>query len=663
MDTHSVGNSNGGTGNHMEYSYDHHNTYMAAQAQAQAQAHAQAAATSESAGSAAGPRHSLSAGATRTSWVWQFFHRLAEDRDKAVCHVVVPSANGGSSICGKAFKCGGQSGTSHLGRHLSAKHSLSPAGSGAISNGVHDDSSNSSPPPHQLPHIVPRVLTVAGSDSGGGAGVQADLKTLNSLSVYGSSVLTALTAQNTLGVQGVFPVPAEFVEQQLRSVLDDIGCDAAKTGMLYDALVIETVARLFKQYNVRHIVVDPVMVSTSGSRLLAPAAVTALYTHLLPLAELLTPNVPEAEVLANMKIQCIADVRAAAQKLHSLGCAAVLIKGGHLPIDANEQPVDPTNMDLLSNAYCVDTLFDGREFTRFVNPYLVTRSTHGTGCTLSSAIAAALAKGLDLKAATEEGLAFVHRGIQSAFPLGNGAGPLNHFPPPPQLPPPQPRRISFVSTLKAHCANEWRAYVYHPFVNQLADGTLPLECFKHFIRQDYIFLKQYARANALASYREHELEQVVKAAAIVAYIGEEVQMHVKFCKDWGITLEELEGTSEAKPNLAYTRYVLEKGMSGDRLDLRVALAPCLLGYGEIGRRLYNDPHTKREDNPYWSWIQNYAKPEFQAAVVEGEALLELLFEEMVPVNNTRRLGQLCDTFRQATILEEHFWQMGLALLD
>ncbi|KAI8916740.1 Phosphomethylpyrimidine kinase-domain-containing protein [Powellomyces hirtus] len=512
---------------------------------------------------------------------------------------------------------------------------------------------------------VPKVLTVAGSDSGGGAGIQADLKTFNTLSVYGTSVLTAVTAQNTVGVQGIFPVPSEFVEQQMRSVLEDIGCDAAKTGMLFDASIIKSVANLFKTFAVSHVVVDPVMISTSGARLLNQDAVAALRDCLIPLSEILTPNIPEAEVLTGIKITSLEHVREAARELHSLGCRYVLVKGGHMPLDDARGPVDINDEEACKTARIVDTLFDGKEFVEYNNPYVATRSTHGTGCTLSAAITAGLAMGLKVRDAVNGGIQFVSNGLLTSFAVGKGSGPLNHFPSEFALTANRSspkKRQTFVQMLKSTCPKEWDAYVNHKFVQQIGDGTLPIKCFKHFIRQDYIFLRHYARANALASYREHEMEQIVKAAQIVAYIGVECQMHVKFCEEWGVSLDELESTVEATPNLAYTRYVLEKGMSGDRLDLRVALGPCLIGYGEIGMRLASDPATKREGNPYWPWIQNYAKAEFQDAVTEGTEILETLFEEMVPASNTKRIAQLCDTFRQATILEEHFWEMGLSLL-
>ncbi|KAJ3190384.1 hypothetical protein HDU85_000680 [Gaertneriomyces sp. JEL0708] len=506
---------------------------------------------------------------------------------------------------------------------------------------------------------VPRALTIAGSDCGGGAGIQADLKTFTLQNVFGTSVLTALTAQNTLGVQGIFPVSSAFILQQLNSVFDDIGADAVKTGMLHNAEVIETVAKALRARNVVKLVVDPVMVSTSGGRLLDEAALSSLTTHLLPLAELITPNVPEAEVLCGTKITSLEDVKKASQKLHSLGSRNVLIKGGHLPFDEAGQPASLDDIDddaRQGPLHTIDTLYIGStgEFIELRNQFIHTKNTHGTGCTTAAAITSGLAKGETLVKSVADAINFVHTAlsvsVQSHFTIGSGHGPL------PLLPPHIP---SFVQLLKQSCADDWHKYTYHPFVQQIADGTLDVESFKYYIRQDYLFLRHYARANALAAYREHDLEDIVEGARIVGYIGDEVALHIKYCESWGISLEDLNNTPEASPNIAYTRYVLDKGASGDRLDIRVALAPCLLGYGEIGMRLKNDPNTKKEGNPYWPWIENYSKPEFQTAVQEGEILLEKLFREMVPAGNQRRIKQLVENFKQATILEERFWEMGL----
>lgn len=256
-----------------------------------------------------------------------------------------------------------------------------------------------------------RVLLVAGSDSGGGAGIQADIKTVTCLQGYAASAITALTAQDTRGVHGIMPVDCGFIEQQMAVVLADIGADCIKTGMLHVASVIETVARVIDELAPTvPLVVDPVMVSQSGDRLLAAAAVTALRERLLPRAALVTPNLPEAEVLLEQRIEGREAMLEAAHALLALGCPAVLLKGGHL--DGDEL------VDVLATATGVE---------RLVYPRVRTRGTHGTGCTLASAIATGLAQGLELPAAVRRARAYLQRALESAFPLGHGHGPVNHL--------------------------------------------------------------------------------------------------------------------------------------------------------------------------------------------------------------------------------------------
>lgn len=256
-----------------------------------------------------------------------------------------------------------------------------------------------------------RVLIVAGSDSGGGAGIQADLKTVTAFGVYGSTAIAALTVQNTLGVFGVLPIEASFVREQMEAVLDDIGTDVIKTGMLHDAQVIRMVAAVCRgKASGIPVVVDPVLVAKGGARLLERSAERALVEDLVPLAAVLTPNAPEAEALTGLSVRKPADMGAAADRLLAMGAGAVLLKGGHLEGD--------TVIDLLRTA-------DGAE-VRFESPRLTTRSTHGTGCTLASAIAAGLAEGRTLEHAVARAREYVAEAMRTAPGLGQGHGPLNH---------------------------------------------------------------------------------------------------------------------------------------------------------------------------------------------------------------------------------------------
>ncbi len=255
-----------------------------------------------------------------------------------------------------------------------------------------------------------RVLIVAGSDSGGGAGIQADIKTITALGAYASTAITALTAQNTLGVHGVHPVPPEFIRQQMKVVLDDIGADCIKTGMLHSPEIIETVAALIgEQAKQTPLVVDPVMFAKGGDRLIDSSAMQALKETLLPLAAIITPNLKEAEALTGTDVEDVDEMKQAADSLLKLGAKAVLIKGGHAKGD--------TIFNVLRSE-------DG--FDIFESPRINTRNLHGTGCTLASAIAAGLAEDFVVQDAVARACQFVHDAIANAPNLGSGHGPLNH---------------------------------------------------------------------------------------------------------------------------------------------------------------------------------------------------------------------------------------------
>lgn len=254
------------------------------------------------------------------------------------------------------------------------------------------------------------VLTIAGSDSGGGAGIQADLKTITLLGSYGASVITALTAQNTLGVTGIHPSPPDFVAAQLDAVLSDIPVEVVKTGMLFSAEIINIVVDRLSFFEKKLLIVDPVMIAKGGSKLIDRDAVTALKEKLLPLTYLLTPNIPEAEALTGIRIMTDADMENAARLLHEAGVRNVLIKGGH---SESEE--------------AVDLLFDGSSFKRFASPRIDSTNTHGTGCTLSAAIASFLSQGNPLPEAVQKAKEFISAAIRLAQPLGHGHGPVNHF--------------------------------------------------------------------------------------------------------------------------------------------------------------------------------------------------------------------------------------------
>jgi len=258
-----------------------------------------------------------------------------------------------------------------------------------------------------------QVLTIAGSDSGGGAGIQADLKTFAALGVFGTSAITALTAQNTVRVEGVHAIPPDFIARQIDAIVKDIGTDATKTGMLSNRRIIETVAAKIREHGLQPLVVDPVMMAKSGDALLEPEARDALISSLLPLATVVTPNLPEAEILCGFEVTDMAGMRRAARAIHALGPRCVVVKGGHLR--------DP--------GFSTDLFYDGERFEELSEPRVDSRNTHGTGCTFASAIAARLALGDEVLDAVRAAKRYV-TGILAAsahLRIGHGHGPMNHM--------------------------------------------------------------------------------------------------------------------------------------------------------------------------------------------------------------------------------------------
>ncbi|HBT20084.1 MAG TPA: bifunctional hydroxymethylpyrimidine kinase/phosphomethylpyrimidine kinase [Peptococcaceae bacterium] len=255
-----------------------------------------------------------------------------------------------------------------------------------------------------------KVLSIAGSDSGGGAGIQADLKTFAAFRVYGTTAITSVTAQNTVGVEGVYDLPPDFVALQIDAVMKDIGADAVKTGMLSNVEIVEAVCSKLKEYDVQNLVVDPVMVAKSGDTLLREDAINVIKEKLFPLAKVITPNLDEAKVLTGLKeINDEEGMKEAAKLLKEMGPQYVLVKGGHLTDDA------------------VDLLYDGTKFYRYPAERIITRNTHGTGCTYSAAIAACLALGLSVPEAVERSKKFITTAIKYGLQIGKGHGPTHHF--------------------------------------------------------------------------------------------------------------------------------------------------------------------------------------------------------------------------------------------
>ncbi|KAF9064649.1 Ribokinase-like protein [Rhodocollybia butyracea] len=572
----------------------------------------------------------------------------------------------------------------------------------------------------------PAVLTIAGSDSSGGAGIQADLKTFAAHGCYGTSAITALTAQNTKGVQHVFPSSPEFLTQQLSSILDDIDVKAMKTGMLFDEKVAQAAIHTLKTHyasasSLPPLVCDPVCVSTSGHTLLDPNAIDTIIRELFPLATLITPNKAEAELLlsrearkSSRQIETVEDMLLAAEDLLSFGSKAVLLKGGHLTASVDDvrrvaraHPEievvrdgllmsDEENMEILrvncgaggdssalsSCELVVDVLHESSGSTSARRTMILCRSriestsTHGTGCTLSAAIAARLASGSDLANAVRFATRYTHLGIETAdSTIGHGHGPLNHFHSMqqlfvPRITPTNPYPLSSLFIRKT--SRVWKAYVEHDFVKLLGKGTLPKENFVHFIRQDYLYLRYYARAYALLAAKSSSFSAIGLATQTILNVLNEINTHTAFCATFGVSEETLlTQTPESPATAAYGAYLIDVGLRGDTTMLLVALLSCLLGYGEVGLWLKknarptiatpgsDDRWVILEGNPYLQWIEDYSGERYQGAVRMGLATIEARAAADPP--SKHRLEEWCAVWERCTELEKGFWDMAMNL--
>ncbi|OLN82720.1 ATP-dependent RNA helicase dbp2 [Colletotrichum chlorophyti] len=471
--------------------------------------------------------------------------------------------------------------------------------------------------------IQGRVLVIAGSDSSGGAGLEADQKVIAAHGCYAMTATTALTAQDTTGVHDIHHIPQEFIVKQIDACVGDIGVDVVKTGMLASPETIGVVVEAIKRHNIPKVVVDPVMIATSGAQLLPREAVAELLKGLLKVTTILTPNIPEAKLIledaghSSVEVKTVKDLDHMAKSVQSLGPQWVLVKGGHAPF-RTDLVVAKTEEE---KAVVVDVLYGQGNIFHIQSPYQKSTNTHGTGCSLASAIASNLAKGLSAPDAVKSACRYIEAAIKTAPGYGRGHGPLNHFHSIQTLPFAPGRFIEYMLE-RPDVKDVWKTFVYHPFVMAMGDGTLPIDSFKKYLIQDYLYLVHFARANALASYKAKNIADITAGAAIVGHIAHEMSLHIDYCKGFGITVPEIEATEEHQACTAYTRYVLDAGMSEDWIALQMALAPCLLGYGAVAKQLHGDVKTKREGNTYWKWIENYVADDYVEAVRIGSELLE-----------------------------------------
>lgn len=537
---------------------------------------------------------------------------------------------------------------------------------------------------------IPAVLTIAGSDSSGGAGIEADLKTFTTHGVYGLTCIAALTAQNTTGVSVIQKTPTPIVKEILKQNFDDFlyGYEkaplrAVKTGMLTDESIAEFlpyVADLQKQ-DVK-IVIDPVMVATSGSHLFDGKY--GEHAELFKSAYLVTPNYKEAQILyeKDIVVSTRQEFKDFVKKLQSkLQCKNLLVKGGHIPWNSVTDTPFEGEINEDSKILLVDILYESETdtITTFESRYITSNNTHGTGCTLASAIASNLAKDVDLKTSISHGIKYVQGGMTGMEKLGHGKyGPLNHMiekwglnTDVKTLTGEEPVWFSKTNALKFFTEHEkirdnWKKYINHPFLKALAEDKLPFERFLYFLKQDYYYLVNYAQVHGLAAAAAPNYQQTHSEALIIGNVVQEINKHKdKLSRKYNIDYErDLNFDKELSPGpacVAYCDYLNSIASEEDYLGIKVALAPCLFGYYEGG--LYGDSIRKAHKGPgsvpeecskvYQEWLDDYKSEMYTAAYFDGEKAFQELFEE-ADIDRSR-VNSLVDIFNKVVTLEIDFW--------
>ena len=478
------------------------------------------------------------------------------------------------------------------------------------------------------------ALTIAGSDSSGGAGIQADIKTMTMNGVFAMSAVTALTAQNTTGVSGIMEVPPEFLRQQLDMIFTDIFPDAVKIGMVSSSGLIRAISEALKFYGARNIVVDPVMVSTSGAKLITDDAVKTLADELLPLATIATPNIPEAEILSGMKISGRNDMERAGAKISTdYGCS-VLVKGGHAVNDAD------------------DVLCEGEKFTWFHGERIDTHNTHGTGCTLSSAIAANLAKGYTLSDAVRLAKEYISGALGAMLDLGKGSGPMNHaF----NLTGKFAEKHDVRKILMASVSDIWPEYNNHPFVRGLETGTLDPQKFRRYIIQDYLYLEEYSKVFALGIAKTKSADTMRLFSSVIQAISTvEMNIHKGYMGRLGVTQEELDSASRKLANLSYTSYMLRIAYEEGEPEILAAILSCALSYEDIAKEIVRRNPESVSHDLYGTWIRTYSGEEYCGL---NDVLVS--YTEKATENYTAsQMNHLAEIFRACSEYEMGFWDMG-----
>ncbi|ABN64815.1 Phosphomethylpyrimidine kinase THI21 (HMP-phosphate kinase) (HMP-P kinase) [Scheffersomyces stipitis CBS 6054] len=564
--------------------------------------------------------------------------------------------------------------------------------------------------------VLPAVLTIAGSDNSGGAGIEADLKTFSAHKVYGLTCIAALTAQNTQLVKTFEKTPKELVKNILQLNFDDFlygyedstqPLKVIKTGMLTEEAVhvIQDFLPDIKKHNVK-LIVDPVMISTSGSSLFDSEGMKLCVNTLISGAYLITPNFVEARALweiacgesaaiEKLTINSLDDFIDFVKQLQkTLKSQNVLVKGGHIPWDSRTgKPFVGTNLaDVEDSIVVLDVLYESEidKATVFESKYINTKDSHGTGCTLASAISANVAKGKNLKESISLSIDYIHKGMLSVGKkLGYGNGPLNHNVEPEEnlsnviignstdtYMSVKKGNQSFFEYFKTHPSvkESWKLYTEHRFIQQLAQDKLPFQRFLYFLKQDYYYLINYAQMHGLAASVAPTYHQTHAEALIIGEVITEIEKHKeKLSKKYDIDYErDIDFDIELQPGKAcvdYCNYLLEIGNRENFLGIKVALAPCLHGYAEAGlygksiRESY-DKSTSSLDKvlseTYDTWLGDYSSEWYLNAHKEGEATLQELMESNDVSNE--RMDELVEIFRKVTELEVHFWDEVLDVL-
>jgi len=511
---------------------------------------------------------------------------------------------------------------------------------------------------------IPRVLSIAGSDSGGGAGIQADLKTFVANGVYGMTAICALTAQNTQGVHGIEAVPPAFISAQIDACIGDIGVNAVKTGMLATSEVICTVVDALDRHSVQNIVADPVMVAANGDKLLHPGAIDTLKTRLIPIATIVTPNILEAKALTDIQINTLDDAEAAAKSIHSLGAKAVLVKGGSK---------FNTISDGSTDNYSIDVFFDGTSMQRLSAPLVATSNTHGTGCTLSSAIAAHLAQGKSLLESVRAAKKYITEALQKSVSLSIGKGlhgPLNHgymiaganwsvVGAAPVEASSQPYRVpSFAQGCKSAAAGAFNASFSHPFVIALRDGTLDPEKFKFYQMQDARYLEALADVASMISTRCIEPESKawwIDAAKLALVV--ETSLHAGYGQKLDYTADDIRNVQLTPNNAAYQNHMVNCAQRGTLVEAIAAFCPCPWLYADLGKHLLKQLGGIPDDHPYADWLRTYSGDSFDAYLDTLLAQLQNCADAVDDCTRQRATEAFCMSCRYEWMFWQQAWEL------